>query len=207
MTNASAITTAGVEKARAMPWRSRNAPSSPRRPKASSSPTPATAGGITAGSCATLSRNRAPRPGCRAMRHASRVPKTITRQRLQPVVSAERRSAGPRSGLRNPAARSAAPSVVASATMGSVRKTTSSAAAPKSAASQARIDLGRDRQLPVLTAKIPAAPARRGPWARARARRIARPGPGRAPSSARRSDRQPARCAAPESRSCARLWR
>src|SRR5258708_1112708 len=80
-TNASASTTAGVEKASARPWRSRKAPNSPRRPKASRRPTPATAGGITAGGCAPASSKGEARPGGRPPRPAKGGPQTAPRRR------------------------------------------------------------------------------------------------------------------------------
>src|SRR5664279_3297712 len=68
------MTTATELKAGDQPKRSRAPPNSPRRPKASSSAIPPTAGGITTGSCSRISSQHAERQRERASHQASGVP-------------------------------------------------------------------------------------------------------------------------------------
>ena len=116
------------ENGRPTPKTARPGPSNPRRPKASNSATPATAGGNTTGSWVTVSSTRQVRPRLRAINHASGVPPRTISTRLASVVVMVSRIAGATSGSRRPRSSSAGDDVKSNPAIGS---RTSSSSAPE----------------------------------------------------------------------------
>ena len=123
-------------------------PSSPRRPNASSSATPATAGGTTTGSCTSISSARPARVRQRASNHASGVPATTMNATAIAVVNRLRRSAGPTSGCRSPPASSAGDAVSSRPASGSTSAATSTTAGTASAAVHAASRAARSGRRP-----------------------------------------------------------
>src|SRR4051794_8827860 len=116
-TNVSAITTAAVVNGMVMPnHASRRSPTSPLRPRTSSSATPPTTGGSTSGNVTSARRSRSPGIVDRASTQASGTPRTSEMSIASVAVSSESQRASstssvPRTWVRSPhGARTSSPS-------------------------------------------------------------------------------------------------